>query len=167
MSKIVIVGCTKTKKKYPCSAYEMYSASTLFRKTVEYVKKQYDCPIVILSGKLGVLDLDQQISPYVFDPNKLQRDKRSRYYTDLSNKIHEDLSNYNDIVVFAGKNYVDIISISCPQSTIIEPLKGMGIGERLRFLTEQQTKDQRLLDEEDWKMSVGAAIYESNKGKNE
>lgn len=38
MRNVIFIGCTKSKQKYRCPVEEMYSASTLYRKSLDYAK---------------------------------------------------------------------------------------------------------------------------------
>jgi len=134
MNTIIVIGCTKTKSETPSPAREVYSASKLFYKEVAYVEKNYAYPWVILSGKLGIVAPDEVISPYRFDPRTLN--KTSSEHLLLISNIKKHLHNYDQIIAFCGKTYVELLQEACTTSKIIEPLKGMGIGQRLRFLSK-------------------------------
>jgi hypothetical protein len=54
----------------------------------------------------------------------------------LVKNIYNHLQQYDTITVFAGRDFVSVISEACPESKIITPLKGLGIGQRLKFLTD-------------------------------
>lgn len=128
-SFVIVVGCTKKKKEYRCKAEEMYSESTLFNKTVFYIKTNYDTPFVILSAKYGIISQETIISPY--DTTITNCDDRF-----IRQNIRENLSRYNKIIAFCGSGYVNALRKALPTTCIVEPLRGLGIGKRLKFLSE-------------------------------
>ena len=132
---IIVVGCTKNKKSYPCPASEMYSESVLFSKTIAYVKSYYKSEYVILSAGYGILKPTVIIEPYDMTMKDVLR--CTSEYTCMRKDIARELFNYDKIIAFCGQDYVKMIRVALPDICIIEPLKGMGIGQRLQFLTER------------------------------
>lgn len=128
-SFIIIVGCSKRKKNYSCKAKEMYSESPLFRKTITYIEKNYECGYSIISAKYGIISANQIIDPY-----------DSFINNDISELLIENIKNsifpFKKVIAFCGSKYVKLIRKTCPEVCIVEPLKGMGIGKRLKFLDE-------------------------------
>ncbi len=126
---VIVIGCTKQKKPYKCAAEEMYSESALFSKTLEYIKSYYyeiDC--VILSAKYGIInradDIDTYDTKMAINPPE-----------EILNSIKSKLSNYDKIICLCGSLYSGAIKKALPDKVVVEPMKGMGIGKRLQFLT--------------------------------
>lgn len=132
MKIIVVVGCTKSKKNYRCTAEEMYSESALFKKTVGYIHSYYYLPYVILSAKYGIITPDTVIDTY--DVSMLDILKNKPEYNKILWNIAVNLGRYDKIIALCGSPYVNAISTVCQGKIIAEPMKGMGIGERLKFL---------------------------------
>lgn len=131
---IIVVGCTKLKESFECEAEQMYSRSVLFSKTVNYAKKNYtDYNYVILSAKYGVLNPTDVIVPYDISMNEVKKD--IGLYSVILNNIKIKLRDYDTIIALCGTVYVDAIRKSLPEKEIITPMRGMGIGKRLRFLS--------------------------------
>jgi hypothetical protein len=135
MKTIVIVGCTSKKKSYPCVASEMYSESVLFVKTIKYVESYYSEGYLILSAKYGILKPTDIIEPYNFSMKDATR--CSREYANVIASIKSELAGYDKIIALCGRDYIKMIRIALPETCIVEPLKGMGIGTRLHFLKER------------------------------
>ena len=51
MAKVVLLSCTKSKTKHAAPAQELYSASPMFQKTLEYGKSLKPDKMYILSAK--------------------------------------------------------------------------------------------------------------------
>jgi hypothetical protein len=132
---IIVVGCTKKKKSYPCIASEMYSESVLFSKTVSYIKSYYKSEYVILSAKYGIIYPTTYVEPY--DTTMKGIIRCTGTYTWMRKEIARNLCEYDKIIAFCGQDYIKMLRIALPDTCIIEPLKGMGIGQRLQFLTER------------------------------
>ena len=135
MKTIIVVGCTKKKKSYPCKASEMYSESVLFTKIIGYIESYYSYEYRILSAKYGIITPDTEIEPYDICMKDVHRCNRE--YSEMIKNIKLHLGSYDKIIAFCGQDYVKMLRIALPDKCIIEPLKGMGIGQRLQFLKER------------------------------
>lgn len=129
---LAIIGCSKNKKKYKCQAQEMYSESDLFNKTLKFCINRYNT-IKIMSAKYGLLDLDEQIDPYDIFLKKLPKIEKSI----LLNRVAEYLnaSEYINIYFYTGKEYYKDLVHLLNNKVLFFPLDGMGIGQRLKFLS--------------------------------
>lgn len=131
MKEINVVSCSLRKKLYPCQAVEMYSESVLFKKTINYLKGK---SFLILSAKYGIIKPTEKILPY----NKTLKDLREQELINLKANIFWNLNDYEIINVFAGFYYVKLIKDSGLKNKINEPLIGLGIGQRLKFLGDNK-----------------------------
>jgi len=61
--KVVLVTCVKEKLDHPALAKDLYQGE-LFDKLMQYAKAQNPDKIFILSGKYGLLHLEDVIEPY-------------------------------------------------------------------------------------------------------
>lgn len=127
----VIVGCSKSKKKIdePLPAEERYTG-TYFGKSMK-VSEQYDGETFILSAKFGLISPQKKIPNY----NVSMYDHTSEDKKKMADKI--DTSNFDDdVVVFAGKPYVQVIKDAVNNSTNVKkPLSG-GLGEQMSQLND-------------------------------
>ena len=105
MKTIVLVTCVQEKQNHPCSAQEMYT-SDLFKTNLARAKTLKGDHLFILSGKYGLVSLEEEIEPY--DVNlDVATDNELRVW---AQKVIEKLRNYSDlkvdqVVIFASKNY--------------------------------------------------------------
>ena len=127
---VVVISCSNKKKNYECQAGELYSESVLFKLTVNYVIKHLDSNFVILSSKYGIILPTKILKPYNLYIKDLDRGARAK----LVYNIYFNLAPFKKIVIFGGKDYVNIIKQACPSAEIINPLEGLTIGNRLHLL---------------------------------
>lgn len=69
LRKVALISCTRRKKPYMCTARELYSESERFANALAYVENpinQYE-KCYVISARYGLVDLDQQLSPYDCD----------------------------------------------------------------------------------------------------
>ncbi len=132
MKKILLISCVSKKLEYKAKAENLY-ISTLFRLSLVYAKKLKPDKIFILSAKYGLLNLNDEIVPY----NETLNDKSTSDIKVWAKKVVielEKLTNLgNDLFIFfAGKKYRKYILPYINNYEI--PLKGLRIGEQLKFL---------------------------------
>jgi hypothetical protein len=129
MNTLCIVPCGKQKlwKSNPAAgptpAREVYTGSYA-RKCQEYASVFYPSAYVILSAKYGFLwpnDLIPGDSNVTFNDPKTHPITISEMITSAQLK---NLYAYDQIVVVAGKNYVDMAKQVFPGKHIHDPLKG-------------------------------------------
>jgi len=130
--KIVLISCASKKLAFKSKAEDLY-ISTLFRLSLAYAKKSKPDKIFILSAKYGLLNLNDEIAPY----SETLNDKPASDIKTWAEKVVTDLGKMvnlkNDMFVFfAGKKYREFILPYIRYYKI--PLKGLRIGEQLKFL---------------------------------
>lgn len=86
-----LISCTKKKKLHPCKAYELYSASDLFRKAYAYCTKKYD-DVAILSAKYGLILPDDKIMPYDKTMNNVSVEERRAWSERVFKQIQTRLN---------------------------------------------------------------------------
>jgi hypothetical protein len=130
--KLGLISCSKQKQDYPCTAYEMYSKSDLFRKAYKYCQKTYG-DTMILSAKYGLLITAADIRPYNVTLNEKTPQER-KVWADLVYKqilSYIQALNVTELYFHAGRNYRNLL---IPRlSKIIPcyvPLEGLGIGQQ-------------------------------------
>lgn len=140
MKNVYLISCTKTKRKYSCSAEEMYSPSNLFRLSLNYaldnVSDKYS-QIYILSANYYLLPLSQNISPYDKSLNSMTKSNAEQWGKIVYNQIKETFDiNKTKFIVLGGENYIkplgQFIEISNPI-----PKKYRTIGKRMKWLNDQ------------------------------
>lgn len=132
--RVALVGCGKVKMMTPQPAKDLY-IGPLFKAARAYAEQQCD-DWVILSAKHGVVLPDNVIEPY----DQRLSSMRLRDQEDWARKANQRLRyRYRGLQVqfigLAGEEYLDWLG-----GEIIEPLKGMGIGTRIKFLRDATCK---------------------------
>lgn len=143
---IGLVGCSSQKLNRPAPARELY-CSTLFRKSLAYAEPRCDC-VYVLSGALGLVELDAVIAPYDRRLGVLERGPWGRR---VAAELVARHGHEIDYMILAGREYADPLTMwlswsdadrgerwrGVPPDRILTPLAGMQIGQRLRWLNEQ------------------------------
>jgi len=134
--KIALISCTKLKQTYQCEAQEMYLPSQLFKKASYYIKQQNYNNWFILSAKYGLLNPSDLIESYDLTLNNMKSIEVKKW----SQKVFNQLINYDiyEIDFYAGEKYRKYLISLLEQRNIIcnIPLKGLGIGQQLKFYKE-------------------------------
>lgn len=149
VARVVLIGCSKQKHKERTQARDMYT-STLFRKQLVLALLMVPpTHVFIVSAHYGLLPLDQLIAPYENSIKTHSREDRAawayRVFMKLSDRMSErfgekaketDLPLRSlDIVLLMGASYARPVRAAAPEEwTFTEPLAGMQVGERLRWL---------------------------------
>lgn len=131
--KIALISCSKNKMEFECSAKQMYSKSVLFNKTLNYcLSKNYDF-IFILSAKYKIVGLDDKIMPYELTLNSFSQHSLKEWAKDCFLILKNMGLENAEFDFYTGKIYFKELSNLLPTTRNI--LKGLGIGERLKFLS--------------------------------
>ncbi|HPZ43420.1 MAG TPA: hypothetical protein PL078_05395 [Bacillota bacterium] len=144
--QVAFIGCTKRKKGYPCPAYEMYSMSALFRKAYAYCNDHYD-RVYILSAKYGLVEPKAIIEPYDITLSSMNAGQKREWAAQVILQLKAeneagrlDLGKVQKFVFHTGEEYRRYLVDLLPSGLSLVPLKGMGIGQQLRFYTERGYK---------------------------
>lgn len=136
--KIALVSCTKLKQNYPCEAQNMYLPSQLFKKARNYIENNNNYDIwFILSAKYGLLKPTDIIEPYNITLNTMKKNE----IVEWSYKVYNQLCTFelSQVDFYAGEKYRKyLIPLLQNKNINIEvPLKGLGIGQQLKFYKEE------------------------------
>jgi len=135
MSTIAFVGCVKAKRPGRWPAGEKY-ISALFTKSRAYAKQHAD-RWYILSAKYGLLAPDEEIDDY--DETLATMGVRLREA--WARRVHEQIESRgilcpgDSVLWLAGSKYKAHLSELLSGVQQSDPLEGLRVGERLRFLT--------------------------------
>lgn len=139
---IGLVSCSVQKLARPAPARELY-CSPLFRKSLAYAESRCE-HVYVLSAMHHLLDLDKVIEPY---DRRLGTTKREReIWAIITAGALESKHKRADLqlMVLAGADYAGaLIGVVCWwwkdgwRSHVHQPLQGMQVGERLRWLNDQ------------------------------
>ncbi len=137
MRQIVLISCVKRKGGRRAKAQNLYE-SDLFRKSLAYARLLSPDAIYILSAKYGLLDLDVEIEPYD-ETLKTMAIKDVRVWAERVihqlqkvGKLAEDRFTF-----LASERYRRFLLPYLSHHNV--PMKGLGIGQQLRFLKQQTT----------------------------
>ena len=135
MKTIILISCGAKKEKTPQKAEDLYIGG-YFKKTLlyaRYLSNKNGADIYILSAKHGILELNEIIKPYDLTLNN----KNERYQKSWSYKVITQLQckikKTDKIIFLAGENYIKYLKMY--YKNYEEPLKGLSIGKRLKFIT--------------------------------
>lgn len=137
MMKIALISCTKLKRTDPCFAANMYMPSQLFRKAKSYVLQNYS-HWYVLSAEYGLLRPLTQIFPY----DKTLNNMPAADIKEWSKMVFNDLKAIrpNEIDFYAGEKYrkylIPLLEAEGIKCNV--PLKGLGIGQQLKFYKDRE-----------------------------
>lgn len=140
MKTIYLVSCVSKKRSAKLPAEELYR-SDLFQKSRAYVLRQMrpGDEWYVLSAKHGLVSPRLAIEPYNETLNNMGKRERQEW----AHRVEKDLRNLlrpGDVVVFlAGQNYREFLepALSGFGCSTLVPMRGMRIGEQLRWLDRE------------------------------
>jgi len=142
MSTVVLLSCTKSKTDYKAPAQELYSASPLFRGTLEYGKSLNPDYMFILSAKHYLVPLDKKLEPYDKTLKEMPADEKEKWGAITAKQMEQaglDL-NKDKFIFLTGSEYMKPLLKYIPQENISAPMKGLRLGERMQWLNAQIRK---------------------------
>ncbi|MGX5718047.1 DUF6884 domain-containing protein [Arthrobacter sp. MAHUQ-56] len=133
LNRIGLVACASTKLSHPAQARDLYT-SQLFRKAAKYA--ELTCHRwFILSAKHGLLDPAQPVEPY---DERLASGPQAEVWAErVRAQLAAELADTRRavLVTLAGARYQTVLR-PCQWPFQI-PMKGLGIGQQLQWLTAQ------------------------------
>jgi len=137
MANIVLLSCTKSKTDHAAPAQELYSASPMFRKTLEYGKKLQPDKMYILSAKHHLVSLDQKLAPYDLTLKDMKADEKKAWGEKVLSQMRaKGLNPEKDTFTFlTGSEYMKPLTGTL--KNIETPLANKKFGERLKWLNSQ------------------------------
>lgn len=132
MQRIALISCVSKKLSRPAKARDLY-ISPLFKLNLAYAESLKPDAIFILSAKHGLVELDQELSPY----NETLNTKKVGDIKLWAEKALSQLRQVTDLegdefVLLAGERYRRCIMPNMRHAHV--PLKGLGLGRQLQFL---------------------------------
>ena len=140
MAKVVLLSCTKSKLDHPTSAKELYSASPMFRKTLEYGVSLNPDKMYILSAKHNLVPLDKKLAPYDKTLKDMPAEEKAKWGEDVAKQMKAaGLNLEKDKFIFlTGSEYMKpLLKYIKHYET---PMAGKRMGERLQWLNNQIKK---------------------------
>lgn len=128
-----IISCCKEKRDCQTQASDLY-ISPLFKKSI-VLARRLEARVKILSAKYGLMSEDLIVEPYDLVIAELDEDASKVWGDNLSSAISEIGPEIDDIYLLSGKMYSEVfIKNALDSKRVHEPLKGLSIGNRLKFL---------------------------------
>jgi len=159
MANIVLLSCTKSKTPHPAPAQELYSASPMFEKTLEYGKSLKPDKMFILSAKHHLVPLNKILKPYDLTLKDFSKQEKEEWGEETSREMRQKGLNFEKdrFIFLAGNEYIKPLLKYIPQSNIETPMAGKRFGERLKWLNKQLNRIQEIFTE------IKKYIYEALK----
>lgn len=131
---IALVACAAQKQIIPARAADLYT-SPLFRRAREYVKGRAGA-WYILSALHGLLDPERITAPYNFSLKECTNREREQWAWRVLCELRSVAPPNSHIIILAGKLYREHLEYDLTRYgyTVEVPMRGMGIGQQLRFL---------------------------------
>jgi len=135
MSKTVLIACSSKKLPNKAPARDLYT-SPLFRKSLEYSELLVPNHTFILSAKHGLLELEEEILPYEESLNTIGYGKRRDWAESVLGSLEKKINLDEEQITFlAGKKYREFLIPRIKHYEV--PMKGLGIGEQLKWLNDR------------------------------
>tara|TARA_B100000767_G_scaffold269859_1_gene292448 strand:- start:1194 stop:1589 length:396 start_codon:yes stop_codon:yes gene_type:complete len=108
--RIVLIACVKEKKSERCMAKDMY-VSSAFQSWMNYAESWGANQIYILSGKHGLLALNEFIDPYDFNLNTAKPEERKKWAKQVISKLSDKTELKEDtFLVLANSIYAEYLT---------------------------------------------------------
>ena len=140
--RVVLVGCSSGKAPTARPAAELFTGAA-FTKARDLARSS-GAPWYVLSAKFGLLDPGEVVAPYdVYLP-----DQPAGYRTAWGAWVVAQLATRHGlsgtvVEVHAGRAYCDPLRapLAAAGATLVEPLAGLGLGERLAWYGRRTMTD--------------------------
>jgi hypothetical protein len=142
MATIVLLSCTKSKLDKPSQAQDLYSASPMFQKTLEYGKSLRPDKMYILSAKHFLVPLTKVLAPYDKTLKEMPKDEKEAWGEKVISQIKSAGINIekDKLIFLTGSEYMKPLLKYIPKGNIEKPMEGRRMGERLQWLNSQIAK---------------------------
>jgi basic membrane lipoprotein Med (substrate-binding protein (PBP1-ABC) superfamily) len=147
MAKIVLLSCTKSKLDKPAAAQDLYSASPMFQKTLEYGKELKPDKMFILSAKHHLVPLSKKLAPYDKTLKEMSKDEKEKWAEEVYKQMKQNgiKPEKDTFIMLTGSEYMKPLLKYIPEDHIETPMEGKRFGERLKWLNSQVQKIKEVL----------------------
>jgi len=134
--RVVIAQCTNDKRDGQHRAADLYDESTYFRKQREYARTADRW--FIQSAKYGLLDPDKTVESY--DRHAKDIDNPEVWAESIADDLEAAIPSAAVVELLGGAAYADPLTPELERRgfDVVEPLRGLGIGERMAHLQRLQ-----------------------------
>ena len=107
--RIALVACVKETQSRSAKAKDMY-VSKVFKSWMNYAESCGANQIYILSGKYGLLELDEKINPYDFNLNFVKPQERKLWAQQVIQNLGDKARlNEDEFLVLANPTYSEYL----------------------------------------------------------
>ena len=140
MANIVLLSCTKSKLDHKAPAQELYSASPMFRKTLEYGKSLNPDKMFILSAKHHLVPLNKELAPYDKTLKEMPKDEKEAWGEETIKQMKQAGLNLDKdrFIFLTGSEYLKPFIGRINNMEM--PMEGRRLGERLKWLNSKIQK---------------------------
>jgi hypothetical protein len=131
-----LVACAKSKRPGLHAARDLYTGP-LFRLSLAAAELHCD-EVYVLSAEHGLLTLERVVADYDKSLHELDADSRRGWARWVGASLRLRFLEFDEVELqlYAGRDYTPDSNELPPSWRMIEPLRGLGIGRRLRSLKE-------------------------------
>jgi len=122
-----LIACSQLKLSRPYAAKTLYIGQAF--KLARRLAERSGQPYLILSALHGLVEPDQVLAPYNLYLGKASKDYRAQWAQDVNAALSQ--RGITRAVALAGATYLDGLDIELDR-----PLKGLGIGQQLAYLSQ-------------------------------
>lgn len=142
MATIILLSCTKSKLNKPSQAQDLYSASPMFQKILEYGKSLKPDKMYILSAKHHLVPLTKVLAPYDKTLKEMPKDEKEAWGEKVQSQMKSaGINPEKDKFIFlTGSEYMKPLLKFIPEKNVEKPMEGRRMGERLQWLNSQIKK---------------------------
>lgn len=146
MALVGLISCVSRKRAHATEARDLYT-SPLFTKAREYVEKRCDT-WYILSAKYGLVAPSQVVDPYEETLNRKPCAERKRWAKRVWEDLLPHLHSGDHVLILAGERYREYLvpRIIQHRCGVEVPMKGLGIGRQLQWLSKHISQPTRERD---------------------
>jgi len=137
VADVGLVSCVKSKADTPARAADLYTSSW-FRKAKKYIESHAE-RWYVLSAKYGVLTPNEVVAPHEKALTTMPAGDRQQWAKDVLTDLDELVTSGEKVILLAGKRYREFLigPLRRRDVQVIIPMKGLGLGEQLRWLNTQ------------------------------
>ncbi len=136
-TQVVLLGCTKSKRREPAPARDLYDPSPLFRGRRAHAEA-LGVPWFVISAKYGLLEPDRTVEPYDVTIADLTPAERRLWAERVVAELASRLGSLagRRIEIHAGEEYRETGLVRLLRergAEVAVPLAGLGLGEQLAW----------------------------------
>ena len=136
--RIVVAQCTGSKRDGTHAARDLYDESTYFRKQRAYAETADKW--FVQSAKYGLLKPDDPVESY--DTHAKELEDPESWAEAIADDLEGEVDKPAVVELLGGKRYADPLTpaLEARGFDVVEPFRGLGIGERMAALDTKVTK---------------------------